>query len=334
VILHAGVLALIAGSAAVFVLAVAASMFGFRILRNWDFQSSSARQLSLERKTYLVSTLVNYALGLEVISIFIFVYTAEDIHPLFTGAMCATGALNANPVGWYVLGAKLAVFFLGAVWITLNSLDQRAEDYPLVKLKYGLLLALTPLVAIDVALEVAYFWGLSPNIITSCCGALFSESGDTVASTLAALPPGPTAVSFYVGALVLLSMSCLCLRRGGSFMRYALSVTAAVFFFVALAAVVSYVSPYIYELPTHHCPFDMLQAGYHFIGYPLYAGLLGGTLLGILPGIFQPLGKVPSLKATVSRLQRKWIIASIIFILIFVAIASYPVFFGNLTMDF
>ena len=46
---------------------------------------------------------------------------------------------------------------------------------------------------------------------------------------------------------------------------------------VSLAAMVSFISPYVYEMPSHHCPFDVLQSGYHWIGYPLYLLLGGGT---------------------------------------------------------
>ena len=106
-ILHPGVLSLIAGSLIVVAMLFHASMLGLKILDAWDINSSSALQLSLERKTYLISTIMNYALGFEIISAFLFIYTVDDIHRQFVGAMCATGSLNANPVGWDVLIVKI-----------------------------------------------------------------------------------------------------------------------------------------------------------------------------------------------------------------------------------
>ena len=68
-----------------------------------------------------------------------------------------------------------------------------------------------------------------------------------------------------------------------------LAVLAAAFLPVALASVVSFVSVFIYELPSHHCPFDMLQREYRFVGYPLYASLVAGVFFAVLPGLLAPL---------------------------------------------
>jgi hypothetical protein len=55
---------------------------------------------------------------------------------------------------------------------------------------------------------------------------------------------------------------------------------------VGLAAVVSWLSPYVYELPTHHCPFCLLQREYRWVGYLLCGALLGGGLTGA--GVGEP----------------------------------------------
>src|SRR5512139_1214780 len=102
-ILHPGILALIVGSCIVLVMMLFASAQGIGILKGWDFRSSSEKQLDLERRTYLISSIIQYALGFEILSTLLFIYTVDDIHNLFVGAMCATGSLNATPVGWYAL---------------------------------------------------------------------------------------------------------------------------------------------------------------------------------------------------------------------------------------
>jgi len=40
-------------------------------------------------------------------------------------------------------------------------------------------------------------------------------------------------------------------------------------------------STYVYQLPTHHCPFCLLQKDYYYVGYILYATLYVGTFFGI-----------------------------------------------------
>jgi hypothetical protein len=332
-ILHPGILALLLASVIVMLMLLYAAAIGTAILFNWDFGSSSARQLALERKAYLVSTLVSYAFGFVVLSGLLYIYTVDDIHELFVGAMCAVGSLNVNPVGWNVLWTKILSFFLAAVWMALNFFDQRAEDFPLVKIKYLFLLLIVPVVAVDLYFQFRYFLGLEPEIITSCCGSLFSEQEATVAGELAGLPVGTMIWLFYLSVALYLAAGTLCLFSRAAFARYLVTVMSLLFFLVAMASIISFISIYIYELPTHHCPFDILQEGYHFIGYPMYISLFGGVLFGLFPGIFQPLKKFPSLRAEITRVEKKWVILSMLGILGFTLISSWPVLFGNLTMQ-
>jgi len=329
VILHAGVLALLLGTGSVLALLLAASGGAVGVLRHWDFSSSSERQLRLERRTYLISTILNYAVGFQAASAFLFVYTVDDLHSLLVGAMCATGSLNANPIGWWALGVKLALLLAGGAWIALNVVDQRAEDYPLVRLKYALLLYYTPLVAVDFALQLRYFLGIHPDVITSCCGSLFTQGSQGLASTLSALPVRPAMWGFYGSAAVLFAAGAWCLRRPSTLSRCAFSGASAWFLAAAGAAVVSFLSLYIYRMPTHHCPFDFLQGEYYFLGYPVYGSLLLGTLFGILPALFVPLRRVGSLGPEIDRLERKWVHLGLFWNALFVALVSYPVAFGS-----
>jgi len=331
VLFHPGILALVSGSALVTLMMLYAAVLGARIIGRWDFQSSSAYQLSLERKTYLISTIMNYVLGFQIISALLFIYTVDDIHRLFVGAMCATGSLNANPIGWQALLSKIAVCFAAGLWLVLNYLDQKAEDYPLVRLKYSVLLVLLPIIVLDAFLQMHYFLGLDPDIITSCCGSLFSDEGGGVAGSLAGFPVLPAMVIFYANFTLILILLLLCLFSQKAFLRYLLTACAATFLFVALAAVVSFISMYIYELPTHHCPFDILQREYGFIGYPLFLSLFCGIFFALLPGIFHPAAKIISLHKTVPRLERSWTVLSLGCLVFFVVITTFHVVSSNLT---
>jgi len=328
-ILHPGILALICGTGIALLMLLYAGGLGLKILRRWNFSSSSEEQLILERKTYLTSTLVSYALGFHILSVFLFVFTVDELHTLFVGAMCATGALNANPIGWYALCAKITVFFAAALWLALNYLDGRAEDLPLVKGKFALLLLLIPLIAGELYLQIDYFLGLQPEVITSCCGSLFSKAGSGISADLAGLPVGPTMAAFYGTGLLLLGSAIPCLKLQATLFRCLFSLLAVLFFLVSCAAVISFISLYIYEIPTHHCPFDILQKNYDFVGYPLYLCLFGGMLFGILPGIFQPLKKIPSLTQEVRRVERKWVLLAVLFTVCFLVLASWPILFGQ-----
>ncbi len=331
-ILHPGILALLAGSTLMLVMTSYGSWVGLRILASWNFESSSERQLMLERKTYLVSTLTGYVLGFEIVSAVLFLYTVDDLHDLFLGAMCATGSLNANPVGWRLLAVKLLLMFLSPIWIAFNHVDQKAGDYPIIRGKYIALLGLTPLLAIDLVLQIRYFAGLEPEIITSCCGALFSDSGSTVASEIAGLPTLPMMLVFYLTSASFLVTGVVCLVSRSRLPRYILSGVSVGLLLVSLASIVSFVSLYVYELPSHHCPFDMIQKDYDFIGYAIYGTLVVGVYFGLLPGLFAPLRKVPSLAELIADAEARWLRLSMVSIVVFVCVVSWPIVFGSLRM--
>ncbi len=331
-ILHPGILALLGGSLATLLIMVGASWQAVRILLFWDITSSSEEQLRLERRTWLISTLVNYALGFQVFSAVLFVFTADDIHRLFVGAMCATGSLNANLVGWLVLLLKGFLLFAAGLWVLLNHLDQSTEDCPLVRPKYAALLVLTPLVGLDLYLQWRYFSGLQPAVITSCCGSLFSDQGESVAADLIALPVGQamTLFALAIGSYLLLLGACLRFKLG--ILRQLLFAAAVLMFFISLGAVISFISLYIYQMPTHHCPFDMLQGHYGYIGYPLYAGLYLATLYGMLPGICQPLRKYPSLRREIDLRERRWLLTAALGLLVFLVFSCWQMAFGSLRL--
>ncbi len=331
-IFHPAVLSLIIGSFIVTAMVLVCSILGVKIIAHWDIASSSARQLELERKTYLISTIMNYVLGFEVLSAFLFIYTVDDIHTIFIGAMCATGSLNANPIGWYLLYTKIGIFFLAAFWIAVNYVDQMAEDYPLVTFKYKMVLLLSPLLFLDTALTYNYFIALEPNVITSCCGALFSDSSIGVAASLSSLPVVPMMFAFYGTVIFFLATGILCLYTHKSYLNYLLMLLSVLVFVVSIASVISFISLYFYELPTHHCPFDILQRGYYYIGYPLYISLFGGVFLGFIAGASELAQKKSSLHSIISELRKKWLISGMALIVLFTLISTWAIYSSNLSM--
>jgi hypothetical protein len=166
-----------------------ASPFAVQLIRHWDLGSGSERQLRLERLTYLFSMMVALVCGLQVLSTLLFVFNADKMSVMFVGAMCAVGTLNANAYGFPALYAQLALFFFASTWLAINRLDNQARDYPLTRLKYVLLLAYAPLAALVLYLQFNYFIRLEADVITSCCGSMFSEEADTVASEVSAMAP-------------------------------------------------------------------------------------------------------------------------------------------------
>ncbi|MEI7702979.1 MAG: hypothetical protein WCK73_00120 [Deltaproteobacteria bacterium] len=302
-ILHPSVLALVGSALLVGALLVYSAFWGARIVQSWDLSSGSELQLALERRTHLISTLLGYVLVFGLASLFLFVFTADSLAPLFTGAMCAAGSLHASRYGYPTLLLQIGGFALAAIWLIVNRADSLGYDYPLVRFKYRFLLALTPVLLAETALRAAYFLDLKPEVITSCCGSLFGSGGRGFGSDLAGLPPS-LAGGVFVALLLGANGARMVFRisgRGG----WLLGALSALSLPVGLAAVVSWLSPYVYELPTHHCPFCLLQGEYHWIGYPLYAALLGGSLTGAGVGVLMPFRSIPSLDVELPAYQRR-----------------------------
>lgn len=302
-ILHPGALALVVASLATAGLLLYAAGHALAILRHWDLSSGSELQLRLERRTYLVSTLVGWVMAFELVSLFLYVFTADALAPLFRGAMCAAGSLRAAPGGYEVLVLKLGGAVLAGLWLLLDHADRQGYDYPLLRPKYGALLAVTPLLLAEAWLQLRFLTALRPQVITSCCGSLFGKSGSGLGSDLAGLDPRTAAAAFLAAAGAAL-LAALALRRTGRG-ALPLALASALLLPAGLAAAIAWVSPYVYELPTHHCPFCLLQREYLGIGYPLYGALLGASVAGMGAGLLAPFRRIPSLAQAVPALQRR-----------------------------
>ncbi len=328
--MNPAIMALILVSVVVSLMLLLASGFALQLVRHWDINSGSERQLVMERRTYLISTLVGWAFAAELVSLLLFIYNAESMSGQFVGAMCATGVLNVNEWGWPTLFTKIAVFFSGAVWLILNWFDNKGYDYPLVRFKYILLLLIVPLVFAELFFQLQHFLNMDPDVITSCCGALFSADAEGVAAEVSGIEPHNSMLGLYgSGILVIASGIWYGLKkRGGS----VFAVFAAVAFVMALVAIVSFISLYVYEHPHHHCPFCILKSGHNYIGYLLYIPLFIGAALALGVGAIAPWRSVPSLSKVVELESGHlaWL-ATILFGL-FYLIASWAVVNSHLVM--
>ena len=330
-ILNPAIIALIISSLLITFYAAYASLFGLQILRHWDISSGSERQLTLERRTHLISTLMAYFFGLLLFSTILFIYTSDHLHTLFVGAMCAAGTLNVNAYGYPLLVVKVLNFCLCGLWLIVNHADGLGTDYPLIRSKYRFLAAITVLLAIETLLTLNYFGLLRADVITSCCGTLFSTDTETVAGDLAGMPSYGTKVLLFLG-MALLVRSGLYFRVTGKGARVFGWISAGMLVF-SLAAVIAVVSVYYYQLPTHHCPFDMLQSDYHYIGYPLYAALFLGGITGTGVGVIDGYKSHPSLRRAIVQLQKRLCLWSIVGYTIFIVISVYPMLFSDFKLE-
>lgn len=326
------IIALLLAAGLAVLMLLLATPFALQVIRRWDMSSGSEFQLTLERRTYLFSTLVSFVLVVQLGALLLFVFNADRLAAMFVGAMCAVGTLNVNEWGFPALIAQMLVFFLAAAWLAINHVDTQARDYPLVRIKYGLLIVLLPFLAASFWLQFRYFSGLKANVITSCCGSMFSTEAESIAGDLSALPPLPAIWLFYTTMALTTLLALWHRRRRGVVSGGLLALLSAAGFIVAMAGVLSFVSLYIYEHPHHHCPFCILKPEYDYRGYALYLPLFTATAAGLGAGAIQPFARVASLREVIPRVSGRLAALTAAGFVLFTMIATWFVLSSNLIL--
>ncbi len=306
------------------------ALFGLRVLRHWDINSGGARQIAMEKQTYLVSTAVQLVMLMQLASLALFVRNADRMAVLFTGAMCAVGTINVNGYGMPSFIMQVIVFFAAALWLVINAADNMGRDYPYTRLKYALLALMAPLVLAAGITEWLYFLNLDPNVITSCCSKLFTPESAGLQADLAGADPKLALYALFGGLGLLAALSPLAMRNRAAAGLY--GVLGSAFFAVAIVAIISAVSSYIYETPTHHCPFCILKPQYGFIGYALYLPLFFASALSLGIAALAIWPRPESLKARLPARLRHLVAASTGLFALFGLIAAWAILRSHLIL--
>jgi len=240
------------------------------ILKNWDFNSFTSKQFYLENRSYLIITIISFTIILKILLLPYFVYTIDELSNIITGAMCGAGVIKSNIYGNPLLGLKIIILFLSGFWVTINSLDLKAKNYPYMTLKLWFFISIFILLTLEIYLDIAYFTNIESSKPVTCCSVIFQAKNY--------LPFGlditKLIVLFYLLYFLILLFTIS--------KRYILSIFANILFLpIAYYSVIYFFGTYIYELPTHKCPFCMLQSSYYFVGYLVWGLLLFGVFKSI-----------------------------------------------------
>lgn len=250
----------------------------------WDRDATSLLQYRLEKESYLVGLIIKYIFMLKVPLFLFFIYTCDTLSGIITGAMCAAGVVNSVDFGLFLLLFKLLNLYLFGFWLLLHVRDVESELQPYIRQKslfFGI--AFFFFVA-EIVLEILFFTSLNISKIVSCCGTLFSASTQSSLSFLF-LMENWTIVSFFYASFVLMLVGFM-VKNSAVYL-----FSNLLFLFFAIVSLILFFSTYVYELPTHHCPFCLLQSDYYGVGYFLYATLFLGTFYGICGVVISTLTK-------------------------------------------
>ena len=276
------------------VFATVSFVVSLNIVFRYDPNLSNKLQYKLQKQSYLIATIVKFIFYLKLPLFIFFIFTLDTLSTILPGAMCGAGVVNATDYGVALLMLKLLNLYIFGYWIVLNAQDMKDENQRYMRLKFMIFIAAYFLLMTEIFLETMMFFSLDVKSVVDCCGAIFSTTDASYMAYILTLPSGVLLGAFY-GSFIFMLGSYLAKNK------YLFSFFNLVFLIAALISLIAFFGTYIYEQPTHHCPFCILQADYHYIGYLLYVLLFVGTFYGIILA-FVPFDSLQEKKSYITSL--------------------------------
>lgn len=230
----------------------------------------SARSYRLYALSELSGALIRFLLLAKLLLFFYYIFLLDSYTTKLIGAMCATGVVGAIKGGWWLFVWKILVLLLGVIWLFMHHDDLKSEQEPYFRKKFLFYLPILGALLVEFIWSLYALFSLEPQRLVSCCATVFSPQSFQKSGAI--LDKTPLFALFFSLFIVLLS----------SYKRHSagLFVGNALFLAATLWAIIYFFSPYIYALPTHVCPFCLLQKEYYGVGYLIYALLFWGSFLG------------------------------------------------------
>lgn len=256
-----------------FILLSIAFYFSLSIIKNWDFNKTTNKQYKLEKTSYLVILIISFTLIVKIVLFPYFAYSLDNLSNIVPGAMCAAGIVGANEFGQINLALKILILFFISVWLIINSLDLKEKTYPFTKKKYFLYIFIFILSIVELFLDFSFLENISTKEPVMCCSVIFG-----VNNTGSKIPFDLSISNLLIVFYLLYILTTILSLQKSSFLNLIINF---MFLYIGYYAVTYFFSTYIYQLPTHQCPFCMLQKEYYFVGYFIWGTLFLGTFFGI-----------------------------------------------------
>jgi len=261
-----------------------AFIISIKIVKSWDMNSTSQSQYKLEKQSFLVSTIIKYIFIVKLPLFLFFIFTLDKLSDIIIGAMCAAGVVNSVTFGSSMFFYKILNLYIFGFWLVLNNYDLKKENQPYTKYKFWLYIFGFISLLVEIYFEIDFFLSLDVSKLVSCCGTIFSAASESSISFIYNIDKIYFVYLFY--ALFLFLILAYMLKNS-----IAILLSNVFFIFISIISLIMFFGTYIYQLPTHHCPFCMLQKDYYYIGYVLYITLYIGTFYGISGAIMSILEK-------------------------------------------
>jgi len=253
------------------------------ILKNWDYKKTTSLQYKLEKRSYLVILIISFTMIAKLFLMPYFAYSIDTLSNIVPGAMCAAGIISANEYGQTLLSLKVIILFFIGIWLIINSLDLKEKIYPYTRSKFWLFVFIFSLILIETFLDVIYLINISVAEPVSCCSTIFG-----INSTGSKIPFNLNITMLLIIFYLLYILSIVINIQKNALLNLFVN---SLFLYISYYAVTYFFSTYIYELPTHQCPFCMLQHHYHYVGYIIWTSLFLGVFFAIASYALQLLTK-------------------------------------------
>ena len=248
------------------------------ILKNYRHGVTTEYQYQLQNRSYLLITVISFALVVKILLLIFFTYTLDELSNIVPGAMCAAGVIKTNIYGNFVLILKLIIIMLIFLWLNLNKEDQLSKNHLFFKQKFYFFILIFVFIAIEFVLEILFFTNISTQSPVLCCSSIYKAAQNTTPMILH-LSATQLITLFYLVYLMILTFCYL--KK-----RVLLFISSLVYLYISYYAIVYFFGTYIYELPTHKCPFCMLQSDYHYIGYLIFGSLFIATYYALCSAVY------------------------------------------------
>ena len=230
---------------------------------------NSQFHLYTEKQEILSNALIRLAFVYVFFSPILLTCAAFEFAGQIPGAMCPTGVFNANGFGFPLLLVRLFGLFPFITWMVLYTADQQTPDMPFTAFRRLLIIGLFSWALTDTFLQAAFFLNLNTQVTTACCAVLFDASKSDVQISMTLFSRFPSKSFFFIAALLYVFMGGFGLAFGKKPFLLLYGLLSPAVFFLFLAGMTSCISPYVYALPHHHCPFCILSGKEAVIGIPL-----------------------------------------------------------------
>ena len=235
------------------------------ILKNYNYKATTELQYKLEKKSYLINVVITISFLLKIILLFFFLYSLDELSLIVPGAMCAAGIINSNNYGDILLILKLFILLLSSIWLILNKADLLSINSLYFKKKIFLFIIIYIFILLELVLNIKFFSSIETQNPVLCCSSIYSS--------LKGSNPFPFNMSKLELILLFYLLYISIVFSAYKKYKFLLFTSVSAFIYISYFAIVYYFSAYIYELPTHKCPFCILQKEYHYVGYLIYISL-------------------------------------------------------------